>query len=161
MALSNFTENVAIVSTLDDNPIETGQCADSAALKAKFDDGVGKVKTWINGTLIPFINKNAVQRTAVSVPAADWTSVTNGGYAEVEVPKAIYDDYTTSSYVIRPGIDTDETTANIMLNFKRTKGLLFFPYGRTHDNNVYSITVYCVGTVPTNDLYLEILRIPR
>lgn len=107
MALSNFDETsitiadgVTIVAALHDDPITDGDVADSSELKAKFDEGVSKLKTWINGTLIPFVNKKANQfRDTVTIAASDWMS---SGYTRtvggVVVTTSVYKATKTLSY---------------------------------------------------------------
>ena len=54
MSLTNFTEATNIIASLGDQPIiDNGLSA--AQFKAKFDDIGTKLKTYINGTLIPEI----------------------------------------------------------------------------------------------------------
>ena len=53
MAISNFTEDMNIIAALSDTPNDT---LTAAQLKAKFDEGGGKIKTYINGTVVPAVN---------------------------------------------------------------------------------------------------------
>ncbi len=56
MAIANMTANVAIHQTLADEPnAENGLSAQ--ALKEKFDAGAVALKSYINGTLVPAVNR--------------------------------------------------------------------------------------------------------
>lgn len=56
MAIANMTANVAIHQTLADEPnAENGLSAQ--ALKEKFDEGAVALKSYINGTLVPEVNR--------------------------------------------------------------------------------------------------------
>lgn len=56
MAIANMTTNVAIHQTLADEPnAENGLSAQ--ALKEKFDAGAVALKSYINGTLVPEVNR--------------------------------------------------------------------------------------------------------
>ena len=52
MALTSLTDNLDIVSALDDEPNDVGGLS-ATELKAKFDVAANLIKTYINGTLIP------------------------------------------------------------------------------------------------------------
>lgn len=51
MALSNFSDNMDIIQALADQP-----ALSASAMKIEFDKAGNKLKTWINSTLVPFIN---------------------------------------------------------------------------------------------------------
>lgn len=51
MALTELTENLNIIQSLADKP-----ALSSSELKATFDDAANKIKTYVNGTLIPELN---------------------------------------------------------------------------------------------------------
>ena len=51
MAFTNLTDDVAIISTLSDTPNAT-EGLSATQLKAKFDEAVGIIKTYLNSTLI-------------------------------------------------------------------------------------------------------------
>jgi hypothetical protein len=53
MALSDYTDDLNIITALQVDPTEDGP-----ALQAKFDEGPNKIKTWIRNTLIPHINSD-------------------------------------------------------------------------------------------------------
>ena len=50
MSLPLFTENLNIISALDDTPV-----MDAAELKAKFDEAANIIQSYINEELIPAI----------------------------------------------------------------------------------------------------------
>ncbi len=55
MAITYFTEDMNIIQALDDQPNDVGGLS-ADELKAKFDEGGNKVKTFLNNTLIPELN---------------------------------------------------------------------------------------------------------
>lgn len=68
MAIANMTTNVAIHQTLADEPnAENGLSAQ--ALKEKFDAGAVALKSYINGTLVPEVNRLGQNQTQGSQQA--------------------------------------------------------------------------------------------
>lgn len=55
MALARFEKDMAIISTLDDEPNDVGGLT-AAELKAKFDEGGQAIKQFLNETLTPQID---------------------------------------------------------------------------------------------------------
>lgn len=54
MAIPTFTDDVQVIQQLADRPNDTNGLS-AAALKAKFDEAVSDIKTYINGTLLPYL----------------------------------------------------------------------------------------------------------
>lgn len=54
MSLPQLTTDLNIIQALDDEPNDVGGLS-SAQLKAKFDEAVGYIKTYINDTLLPYL----------------------------------------------------------------------------------------------------------
>ena len=54
MALPTLNDDLAIISKLDDLPNDVGGLT-AAELKAKFDEAAGAIQTYINGTLLPYL----------------------------------------------------------------------------------------------------------
>lgn len=54
MALPTFNDDLAIISKLDDLPNDVGGLT-ATELKAKFDEAAGAIQTYINGTLLPYL----------------------------------------------------------------------------------------------------------
>lgn len=54
MAITRFTDDMNVIAKLDDRPNDTGGLT-AAGLKAKFDEGGGNIKEYINDTLLPFL----------------------------------------------------------------------------------------------------------
>lgn len=54
MALPILTDDLAIISKLDDLPNDVGGLT-AAELKAKFDEAASKIQTYINDTLLPYL----------------------------------------------------------------------------------------------------------
>lgn len=52
MPLTYFTEDMDIIQKLDDQPNDIGGLS-ADQLKAKFDEGGNKVKTYLNSSLLP------------------------------------------------------------------------------------------------------------
>ena len=74
MAITELTDDLNIVAALDDEPNDTGGLT-PAQLKAKFDEAGNKIKTYINGGLIPDVEA-AIDEKAVhngNVPAGGTT----------------------------------------------------------------------------------------
>lgn len=70
MAIANMTTNVAIHQTLADEPnAENGLSAQ--ALKEKFDAGAVALKAYINGTLVPEVNRLDQNQTQGSQQAQE------------------------------------------------------------------------------------------
>ena len=55
MAITYFTEDMNIIQKLDDQPNDVGGLS-ADELKAKFDEGGNKLKTFLNNTLIQELN---------------------------------------------------------------------------------------------------------
>lgn len=55
MAIDFFTDDMNIIQKLDDQPNDVGGLS-ADELKEKFDEAGNKVKTFLNGTLIPELN---------------------------------------------------------------------------------------------------------
>lgn len=58
MAITRMTDDMGIISKLSDRPNDTDGLT-AAGLKAKFDEGGGTVKDYINNTLLPFLESAA------------------------------------------------------------------------------------------------------
>ena len=58
MAITRMTDDMAIIAKLSDRPNDTDGLT-AAGLKAKFDEGGGTVKDYINNTLLPFLESTA------------------------------------------------------------------------------------------------------
>ena len=58
MSLPQLTTDLNIIQTLDDEPNDVGGLS-SAQLKAKFDEAVGYIKTYLNDTLIPYLESTS------------------------------------------------------------------------------------------------------
>ena len=56
MALTKFSYDMGIIQKLDDEPNDVGGLS-AAQLKAKFDEGGEQVKSYLNGILLPEIEK--------------------------------------------------------------------------------------------------------
>jgi hypothetical protein len=54
MSLPQLTTDLNIIQALDDEPNDVGGLS-SAQLKAKFDEAVGYIKTYLNDTLLPYL----------------------------------------------------------------------------------------------------------
>ena len=54
MSLPQLTTDLNIIQALDDEPNDVGGLS-AAQLKAKFDEAVGYIKTYINNTLLPYL----------------------------------------------------------------------------------------------------------
>lgn len=65
MALTKFTKDMAIISALDDEPNDVGGLS-AAELKEKFDEGGQTLKTFINETLLPEIDKTIATKEELS-----------------------------------------------------------------------------------------------
>lgn len=61
MALARFEKDMAIISTLDDEPNDVGGLT-AAELKAKFDEGGQAIKQFLNETLTPQIDSEKAGR---------------------------------------------------------------------------------------------------
>ena len=59
MALTSLTDNLNIVSALDDEPNDVGGLS-ATELKAKFDVAANLIKTYLNGTLLPELAADGV-----------------------------------------------------------------------------------------------------
>ena len=58
MRFPRMSSDLAIIQKLDDRPNDTGGLS-AAALKAKFDEAVGIFKTWMNDTLLSYLESAA------------------------------------------------------------------------------------------------------
>ena len=58
MAIPQFGYDVEVIEKLADRPNDTNGLS-AAALKAKFDEAVKEIKTYINSTLLPFLQSSA------------------------------------------------------------------------------------------------------
>ena len=58
MSLPQLTTDLNIIQALDDEPNDVGGLS-SAQLKAKFDEAVGYIKTYLNDTLIPYLESTS------------------------------------------------------------------------------------------------------
>lgn len=54
MALPTLNDDLAVISKLDDLPNDVGGLT-AADLKAKFDEAAGAIQTYINDTLLPYL----------------------------------------------------------------------------------------------------------
>lgn len=63
MSIRRMTDNVAVISSLPDTP--TPPSYNATIMKSKFDEAAGKIKTYINDTLIPDIESTAITGVAV------------------------------------------------------------------------------------------------
>lgn len=79
MALSNFDGNLNIISVLDDQP-----ALSASQLKTKFDEGTNLIKTWINSTLIPYINALA-SGTNLGVKAVKTANIDDGAVTNAQI----------------------------------------------------------------------------
>lgn len=61
MALTTFDYDMKIIQALDDEPNDVGGLS-AAQLKAKFDEGGEQIKTFLNDTLLPEIDKTMVTK---------------------------------------------------------------------------------------------------
>ena len=59
MSLEKFTKEMAIIQQLDDEPNDVGGLT-AAQLKAKFDEGGQALKDYLNGTLLPALERLGV-----------------------------------------------------------------------------------------------------
>lgn len=82
MALTQLTENLNVHQSLPDQP-----ALSATELKQKFDEAVNKVKTYLNGTLLPEIDTliAALQGTDTSLTNSLTTAQTaiNGAIADI------------------------------------------------------------------------------
>lgn len=58
MSFPRMNSDLAVIQKLDDRPNDTGGLS-AAALKAKFDEAVGIFKTWMNDTLLSYMESAA------------------------------------------------------------------------------------------------------
>ena len=65
MALTKFTKDMAIISSLDDEPNDVGGLS-AAELKAKFDEGGQAIKTFINEILLSEIDGTIATKEELS-----------------------------------------------------------------------------------------------
>lgn len=90
MALNDFNDNLNIVSQLADQPNLA-----ASALKAKFDEAGNAIQTWVNGTLVPFVNGLAdgsnLGTKVVKTAALDDGSVTTAKIADANITSAKLD----------------------------------------------------------------------
>ncbi|MFD0673923.1 hypothetical protein [Cohnella sp. GCM10027633] len=57
MSISQFTDDVEVISALSDEPNATDGLT-ATQLKAKFDEAAGLIKDYLNGTVVPAINSS-------------------------------------------------------------------------------------------------------
>ena len=69
MAITQLTDDLAVISKLDTRPNDTGGMS-AAQFKAAFDEAAGKIKTYINETLIPYL-EGANGAGSIGVDAVD------------------------------------------------------------------------------------------
>lgn len=72
MAIPRMNNDLNVVAALDDRPNDTGGLS-AAGLKAKFDEGGNTLQTYINDTLIPFLESAAA---AASIGVDTVTGIT-------------------------------------------------------------------------------------
>lgn len=69
MAIPRLTTDLQVISKLDDRPNDTNGLT-AAGLKAKFDESGGDIKTYINDTMLPFL-ESASAATEIGVDLSD------------------------------------------------------------------------------------------
>lgn len=69
MAFSRFTDDMNIISALPDKPNEPPDSYSADALKAKFDEGASRIKTYLNNTLTPELEASGA---AANIGASDY-----------------------------------------------------------------------------------------
>lgn len=72
MPLSSLSTDLDIIQALSDTPNATDGLT-ASQLKAKFDQGPNSIKSYINGTLVPYINDNVMLKVTT---APTWTDAT-------------------------------------------------------------------------------------
>lgn len=104
MTLSPFNKDVNIVSKLDDDPNNTGGLT-AAEFKARFDEAANLIKSWLNGTHVPELQKLADIVSVIETVKALQTELTSDDTAiptSAAVLKAIQDagggDMSTGTY---------------------------------------------------------------
>lgn len=76
MAIPRLNDDMNIIQKLDDRPNDVGGLT-AAGLKAKFDEGIGVIKDWLNNTLLPYLEGgNAANQLGVdTIPGLSATTV--------------------------------------------------------------------------------------
>jgi hypothetical protein len=90
MSISELTNDLSIIASLDDEPNDEGGLT-AAELKAKFDEGGITIKTYINDTLIPGIEDEINTKVAAAELASG--NIPVGGSTGQVLMKASDDDH--------------------------------------------------------------------
>ena len=104
MSIPTFSTDINVIQQLADRPNDTNGLS-AAALKAKFDEASGGLKTYINGTLLPYLE---------SVSAAGDIGVDNTNLSPLTpdtVQEALEDLYTAMQSISQGGISPGSVTS--------------------------------------------------
>lgn len=149
MALPTLNTDLNVVSKLDDQPNDVGGLT-AAQLKAKFDEASGLIKTYINGTLLPYLEGDyaagdiGIQtialissatnvQTALAALAQSIADVTQGSVADGSITTAKLAPGCAPSYIT-------ESRASVVLNIWQGTQAQYDALGSHSATTLYFLT---------------------
>ncbi len=101
MALSKFTEDMAIIQKLDDEPNDVGGLT-SAELKERFDRGGTKLQEYLNNTLLPQLEALGILEVLrTKDPRIKYLRLNAGGSIEVSADGLTWAETASSGHIIQ------------------------------------------------------------